>query len=130
MNEIPSLRELGSDLQQVPAWRRLLTLTLPFVWCGAYFAFASMGWWPPAVFALVALSFVTYGSISHDLVHKNLGLPRRLNDILLCSIELLALRSGHAYQAAHLHHHARYPASDDIEATAARKTWVGAVAEG
>src|SRR5262249_8479543 len=37
---------------------------------------------------------------------------------------------GHAYRAAHLHHHARYPHDDDIEATAARKSWLGAVAEG
>jgi beta-carotene hydroxylase len=78
----------------------------------------------------VALSFVTYGSVSHDLVHRNLGLPRRANDALLCVVELLALRSGHAYQAAHLNHHARYPHPDDIEATAARRSWAGALAEG
>jgi beta-carotene hydroxylase len=53
-----------------------------------------------------------------------------MNDVLLCMIELLALRSGHAYQMAHLHHHARYPADDDIEASAARKTFLGAVLEG
>src|SRR5262249_14361739 len=109
---------------------RLLSLALAFCWCGAYFAFATLGWWPPAVFALVALSFVTYGSTSHDLVHRNLGLPRAVNDWLLCLVELLALRSGHAYQAAHLHHHARFPRPDDIEATAARRSWVGALAEG
>jgi beta-carotene hydroxylase len=31
---------------------------------------------------------------------------------------------------AHLHHHARYPADDDIEATASRKSWAGAITEG
>ena len=45
-------------------------------------------------------------------------------------IELLAIRSGHAYQMAHLHHHARFPADDDVEATAARKSWFGAILEG
>ena len=78
----------------------------------------------------MALSFVTYGSISHDLVHRSLGLPRTLNDLLLCVVELMALQSGHAYRAAHLHHHARYPQIDDVEATAARKSWLGALAEG
>jgi beta-carotene hydroxylase len=117
-------------LLRVGRRRRLLTLALPFLWCGAYFAFAGLGWWPPAVFALVALSFVTYASTSHDLVHRSLGLPRRANDALLCLVELLALRSGHAYQAAHLHHHARYPHPDDIEAGAARRSWLGALAEG
>jgi beta-carotene hydroxylase len=63
-------------------------------------------------------------------VHRNLGLPRAVNDALLCVVELLALRSGHAYQAAHLHHNARYPHPDDIEASAARRSWIGALAEG
>jgi beta-carotene hydroxylase len=127
---MPPLRELGPDLLRVPRWRRLLSLTLPFAYCAAYFACAEAGWWPLAVLAVVALSFVTYGSTSHDLVHRNLGLPAAVNDLLLCLIELLALRSGHAYQAAHLHHHARYPHDDDVEATAARKSWLGALAEG
>jgi fatty acid desaturase len=129
-SRFPSLRELGPDLLWVSSWRRLLTLCIPFLWCGAYFAFAALGWWPLAVLSVVALSFVTYGSTSHDLVHRSLGLPRVMNDILLCLVELLALRSGHAYQAAHLHHHARYPDPDDIEATAARRSWLGALAEG
>jgi beta-carotene hydroxylase len=53
-----------------------------------------------------------------------------VNDWLLCVVELLALRSGHAYQAAHLHHHARFPHADDIEARAAGRSWAGALAEG
>ena len=128
--ELPPLRELGSDLLRLSPGRRLLTLALPLLWCAAYFAFAVIGWWPLAVVALVGLSFVTYGSTSHDLVHRNLGLPRAVNDALLCVVELLALRSGHAYQAAHLHHHARYPHPDDIEASASRRSWIGALAEG
>jgi beta-carotene hydroxylase len=128
--EIPSLRELGPDLLPVKPWRLVWSLALPFVWFGAFFALAAWGWWPAAILAVVALSFVTYPSVSHDLVHRNLGLPQGVNDLLLCLIEVLALRSGHAYQAAHLHHHARYPHEDDIEAAAARRSWPGALAEG
>jgi beta-carotene hydroxylase len=127
---MPSLRELGADLLVVPRWRRVLSLTMPFCWCAAYFVFAALDWWPAAVFSLMALSFVTYGSISHDLVHRCLGLNRRTNDILLCVIELLALRCGHAYQAAHLNHHARFPHTDDVEAKAAGRSWWYAIAEG
>jgi beta-carotene hydroxylase len=127
---IPSLRELGADLLVVTPWRKVLTIAYPFFWCGAYFTFAVLGYWPLAVGSLICLSFVTYGSTSHDLVHRNLGLSKKANDWLLSLIELLAMRSGHAYQAAHLHHHARYPDLDDIEATAARKSFLGAVAEG
>jgi beta-carotene hydroxylase len=127
---LPPLRTLGPDLLTVSHWERLWTLGLPFAWAAAYFAFAAGGWWPAAVLALVALSFVTYGSTSHDLVHRSLGLSRRTNDVLLCVIELLALRSGHAYQAAHLNHHARFPHPDDVEAVAARRSFLGALAEG
>lgn len=128
--EAPSLRELGLDLLRVSPRQRLLSLTLPFFWCATYFGIAALGWWPLAVLALVALSFVTYGSTSHDLVHRNLALSRTANDVLLSLVELLALRSGHAYQAVHIHHHARFPSPDDIEATAARRSWAGALAEG
>jgi fatty acid desaturase len=127
---LPSLRELGADLLRVTTRQKASAIALPFLCCGAYFASAAVGWWAPAVAALVGLSFFTYPSTSHDLVHANLGLPRRVNDGLLCVLELLALRSGHAYRAAHLHHHARYPHPDDIESTAARKSWLGALAEG
>jgi beta-carotene hydroxylase len=124
------VRELGDDLLVVRHWERLFTLALPFAWCGAYFAFAAIGWWPAAVVALVALSFVTYGSTSHDLVHRSLGLSMRTNDIFLSVIELLAFRSGHAYQAVHLHHHATFPDENDIEAAAARGSFVAALLHG
>jgi beta-carotene hydroxylase len=42
----------------------------------------------------------------------------------------LAARSGHAYQAAHLHHHARFPLADDVEGAAAHGTLVAAVLAG
>ncbi len=42
------------------------------------------------------LSFLTYASTSHDLVHRNLKLPGWLNEALLSAVELLAFRSGHA----------------------------------
>ena len=127
---LPSLLQLGPELGRIGPWRRLFSLSLPFFYCTAYFVLASLDCWPLAVLALIALSFVTYGSTSHDLVHRNLGLPRTLNDILLCVIELLGLRSGHAYQAVHLRHHASYPSTDDVEAQAARKSWFGAILEG
>lgn len=127
---LPSLEDLGTDLTHVTTLQRCFSLALPFVLCGSYFGFAAIGWWPAAVPCLVALSFVSYGSVSHDLVHRTLGLPRWLNDFFLVAIELLALRSGHAYRAAHLHHHARFPHHDDVEALVAGRSWLRALAEG
>jgi beta-carotene hydroxylase len=115
----PALHELAPDLARISRFRRILTLSLPFFYVALYFLFAALRWWPLAVFSLVCLSFITYGSISHDLVHRSLGLRRRTNDFFLSLIELLALRSGHAYRLAHLHHHASFPHRDDVEGAAA-----------
>ena len=127
---VPPLRELGHDLTLLTRRQRVTAVALPFACAAGYFAFAAAGWWPAAVFALVALSFVTYGSTSHDLVHRSMGLPSRANEVLLCAVELLALRSGHAYRAAHLHHHATYPSPDDIEGAAARMSFLGSLTDG
>jgi beta-carotene hydroxylase len=127
----PTLAELGRDLLRVPAWRVAISLALPFVLAAGFFACAFGGCWPAAVGCVVALSFVTYGSVSHDLVHRSLGLPRRFNDLLLTAIELLMLRSGRAYRLAHLNHHARFPdPGGDPEAAAAHGGLWRAVAGG
>ncbi len=127
---LPTLAALGRDLLAVPRWRVIVSLASPFGLCGGYFAFAFAGWWAPAVGCVVALSFVTYGSVSHDLVHRALGLSRRRNDVFLTAIELLMLRSGRAYRLAHLNHHARYPHADDPEGAAAHGSAVDALLSG
>ena len=126
----PSLHSLHPELFRLSRGRRIVTLCLPFFYVSLYFVFAGLGWWPLAVLSLVALSFVTYGSISHDLVHRNLGLKKSVNDLFLSVVELMALRSGHAYRMAHLHHHARFPHSDDIEGAAAKMSLPRTLLEG
>lgn len=124
------LQELSPELFHITTRRRIFTLLLPFLYVALYFVFATVRWWPLAVLSLVALSFVTYGSISHDLVHRNLGLPRSVNDLFLSVIELLALRSGHAYRMSHFHHHARFPHRDDVEGAAAKMSLPRTLFEG
>ena len=126
---IPNVLEFA-DLTRITGFQRVATLAAPFACTTSYFVFAAFGWWIPAVLSLMFLSFITYGSTSHDLVHGNLGLTRRANNFFLSLIELLALRSGHAYRLAHLHHHARYPEDDDIEGAAAKMSFLGALREG
>src|SRR5687767_11074383 len=127
---LPTLDEIGRDLLEVPAWRRALSLALPFALAAGFFFFAGRGLWLPALACPVALSFLTYGSISHDLVHRNLRLPPLINELLLSAIELLAFRSGHAYRSVHLHHHATFPDAGDLEGAAAGMTWWRALLEG
>src|SRR4051812_1610584 len=126
----PSLRELGLDLLHISWVQGIVSLTLPFALVGIYISFAHYRIWPAAVLTLMYLSFVTYGSISHDLVHRTLGLPRAVNDFFLSAIELLAFRAGHAYRLAHLHHHARFPHDDDIEGAAAKMSFLRTLVEG
>jgi beta-carotene hydroxylase len=126
----PKLSELGIDLLHIGKWRAACAIASPFLAFAAFWGFASSQHWIAALFALMILSFVTYGSTSHDLVHGSLGLQRLPNHCFLAAIEAIALRSGHAYQAAHLNHHARFPHDDDIEADAARMSLPRALAEG
>ncbi|PCJ54332.1 MAG: fatty acid desaturase [Planctomycetota bacterium] len=130
IKKIPNLSELGRDLLYISPLRLAFTLIVPFVCTALFFIFAYYGYWALSVLSLMYLSFVSYGSISHDLVHRNIGLSKRLNEMLLCSIELLALRSGHAYRLVHLHHHASYPSDDDIEGAASRMSLLGSLFEG
>lgn len=117
---LPSLDELGRDLLHVSTVQKALALTLPYGLFAAYFILAAANIWWAAVLAVVLLSFFTYGSVSHDLVHRNMRLPRWINETCLTTVELLSFRSGHAYRASHLHHHAHFPDETDIEAAAAR----------
>lgn len=126
----PSLAELGVDLLHINHFQRVLAVITPFALVAIYITFAHFRLWPLAVVTLMYLSFVTYGSISHDLVHRTLGLSHRWSVFFLSVIELMAFRSGHAYRLAHLHHHARFPHDDDIEGAAAKMSLGRTLAEG
>ncbi len=126
----PRLSELGVDLLHLTKWQFIRTISVPFVAFAAFWLSAFADHWILAVCSLVVLSFVTYGSTSHDLVHRNLGLKPIVNDLLLSAVEIIALRSGHSYQVAHLNHHARFPHRDDIEGSAARMSLPRALLEG
>ena len=76
-SELPPLKELGDDLLYVGEGRIVISLLTPFVAAGLYFWLAFHGHWIAAFLCVVYLSFCTYASISHDLVHGAFrGLPR------------------------------------------------------
>jgi len=128
---LPGIHELAPDLLNVPRWRLVASLIFPFAFATAFFAAAAAGMWVVALACMVPLTFLTYGSISHDLVHRALGLGSRTNDFLLMLVEFLMLRSGRAYQLSHLNHHARFPdPHNDPEGRAAHGTFWGALRAG
>ena len=126
----PSLASLGTDLLLTTTWERVRCLTLPFLTCLGFFVAGQKGWWAAALACAVLQSFFTYASTSHDLVHRTLRLPPWLNEPLLCLIEGLSFRSGHAFRVTHLHHHQTFPSVEDLEGAAARMTWFGALLDG
>lgn len=126
----PSIDELGRDLLRVSGWLRTVSILRPFAYVAAYFYCASRGWWVPAVAAVAGLMFITYISTSHDLLHRTLGFSKGTNEFLLSLIELLALRSGHAFRVSHLCHHRHFPDHEDIEGRVARMPFWRALLEG
>lgn len=126
----PSIKDLGFDLLTLTRFQLLVTILTPFVFFALYFVLAGRNHWIPAILCTMALSFFTYGSTSHDFVHENLKLNRRLNTFLLSLLELICFRSGHAYKLSHLHHHNRYPHEDDVEGAASKMTLIRSLFEG
>lgn len=127
----PRIQELGGDaLLKVSPVQIFLAVIAPFFFTTAYFIFAAMDLYPAAILMLVLLSYFSYGSVSHDLVHRAYRLPPKLNQCLLSSIELLCLRSGVAYQLVHLKHHQCFPSHEDIEGKAAHMTFLQALLYG
>ena len=128
--EKPSIQYLGEDLLHLSPLALGATLVPPFLFFTLYFVCAFQGYWALAVFCTVALSYTSYGSTSHDLVHMNLRLPKLLNEVLLSMLELVCFRSGHAYRFSHLQHHRLYPHEDDIEGAASRMSLFRTILEG
>lgn len=104
---------------------------IPLLTIAAYFVFAVMGWYAAAFMCLIYLSFVTYGSCCHDLVHGNIGLSRRASNFWLIVIEFLMMRSGTTYRRTHLNHHQHYPDFEkDPEGRASYFSFFRTLAEG
>jgi beta-carotene hydroxylase len=127
---LPCMKDLGDDLTESSFGHRYVAIGIPFVCVAGFLGSALAGYWTLSVVSVMAYSFISYGSTSHDLVHGNLGFRPRENAFWLSLIELLGFRSGHAYRAAHLHHHARFPHHDDIEGEAAHLSFWRAVLAG
>jgi beta-carotene hydroxylase len=126
----PALRDLGYDLLALTPFMRALTIVQPLAFFGLYFVLAFNHYWAGAVICTIGLSFTTYGSTSHDLVHANLRLNKTVNTALLSFIEGICFRSGHAYKLSHLHHHKVFPDDGDIEGRASRMTLARTLLEG
>ncbi len=126
----PTIKELGLDLLVITRWKLYWTILEPIIFFVLYIICAFYNAIIPAILSVIVMSYFTYGSTSHDLVHRNLKLNRKLNDILLSFIEVISIRSGTAYRIAHLNHHKLYPHEDDVEGKASSMSFLGSLSEG
>jgi beta-carotene hydroxylase len=109
---LPRLDELGADLLLTTRRQRWLALARPFIGLAGYCIAVAFGqWWltPPIVF----LIFVSVVTVTHDVVHKSLGLSRRQTEWALFLMGVFLLESGHAYRTTHVQHHRYFPAGEE-----------------
>ncbi|MEV0561777.1 fatty acid desaturase [Dactylosporangium sp. NPDC050588] len=108
----PALDDLGTDLLATRPGQRRLALTRPALGVAVYVVVAALGWWwvtPVVMFGI----FVAVVTVTHDVVHRSIGLGPRATEWALFLCGLVLLESGHAYRATHLQHHRAFPAPED-----------------
>jgi beta-carotene hydroxylase len=127
--DIPSLRELGDDLLITTPRQRVTALARPYIGVAVFAAVVWLGWWwltPLVMFGI----FVAVVTVTHDVVHRTLGLTEDETDRWLFLLGLVLLESGHAYRITHRQHHRLFPSPDDPEGYPADLSFLGAVAYG
>ncbi|HLG65493.1 MAG TPA: fatty acid desaturase [Ktedonosporobacter sp.] len=126
---IPGLDELGLDLLITTRRQRRIALARPFVGLALYiFAVASGLWWLAPL--IVFLIFVAVVTVTHDVVHRSLGLNQRQTEWALFLMGAVLMESGHAYRTTHVQHHKYFPANDDPEGYPAKISMLGAILYG
>jgi beta-carotene hydroxylase len=126
---LPTLRELGDDLLVTTPRQRILALAWPYLGLATFAAAAWAGWWwltPLIIFGI----FVAVVTVTHDVVHRTLGLTEAATDRWLFALGLVLLESGHAYRITHRQHHRFFPSPDDPEGYPANMSFWGAVCYG
>jgi fatty acid desaturase len=126
---MPDLDEFASDLVETPTRQRWLALARPTLGVGVFVLLAWQGWWLLAPLAMFAI-FVAVVTVTHDVVHRSLGLTRRQTEWALFLLGVVLLESGHAYRLTHLQHHQLFPSRDDPEGYPADLGFLGAVCYG
>ncbi len=126
---LPSLEDLGTDLLATTPRQRLWALARPFLGLLAYCVVIRLGGWYVAPI-LVFLIFVAVVTVTHDIVHRCLGLGQRQTDWALFVMGAFLLESGHAYRATHQQHHRLFPQDDDPEGEPAKHCFWRAILAG
>jgi fatty acid desaturase len=125
----PLLADIAPDLTVTTVRQRWVALARPYLGIAVFALVAWPGWWwltPLVMFGI----FVAVVTVTHDVVHRSIGLSRRQSEWALFLLGLVLLESGHAYRLTHLQHHRLFPSPEDPEGYPAELSFVGAVLYG
>ena len=111
-SKLPYAIEVKNLLNPLSHWEKISIVAIPLLTIVTYFILASKQLWVLAFLSLCYLSFASYGSCCHDLVHANFGFSRTTCNRWLSLIEFFLMRSGTTYRLTHLIHHQHYPDFD------------------
>lgn len=125
----PPLAEIGPDLLVTTPRQRWVALTRPYLGVAVFALVAWQRWWWLAPVVMFGI-FVAVVTVTHDVVHRCLGLGRRQTEWALFLLGLVLMESGHAYRMTHLQHHRLFPSRDDPEGAPADLSFLGAVRYG
>lgn len=126
---VPRLASIAPDLVVTTRRQRVVALVRPYAGIAAFALAAWLGWWwitPLVMFGI----FVAVVTVTHDVVHRSIGLGRRQTEWALLLLGAVLLESGHAYRATHLQHHRLFPSEEDPEGYPAELSFTGAVLYG
>jgi fatty acid desaturase len=125
----PKPPALGADLTVTTRRQRIVALARPYLGVVGFAAVAWRGWWWLAPVVMFGI-FVAVVTVTHDVVHRTLGLGRRPTEWALFLLGAVLLESGHAYRITHTQHHRLFPSDEDPEGYPANLSFLGAVLYG
>jgi len=129
MNTPPATAEVAADLLVTSALQRRIALARPYLGVLGFALVARLGWWWATPLVMFGI-FVAVVTVTHDVVHRSLGLGRHGTEWALFLLGLVLMESGHAYRITHLQHHRLFPSPDDPEGYPADLSFLGAVLYG
>lgn len=110
-------------------WGVAIELARPLVLIGLYVLAWTNGF--RVLGTLVAVAAVFAASVLvHDLIHGSLGLPPRVNDVMLSVASLLLMKSGHGLRVLHFAHQRKCLEADDVEGSVAHASFVSLLVRG
>jgi fatty acid desaturase len=128
-NTPPTLADVAADLLVTSTHQRRIALARPYLGVVGFALVAWLGWWWATPLVMFGI-FVAVVTVTHDAVHRSLGVGRQATEWALFLLGLVLMESGHAYRITHLQHHRLFPSRDDPEGYPAELSFFGAVLYG